>query len=56
MRAKAHPGTILSIVGVIVLVIGLAVQSNAPIVIGFVAAIAGAVLGGSRKATHHERE
>jgi hypothetical protein len=54
MKAKAHPGTILSVVGVIVLLIGLAVQSNAPIVIGFFAAIAGAVLGGSRKATHND--
>ena len=51
---KAHPGTILSIVGVIVLLIGLAVQTNALILIGFVAAIAGAAIGGSRKATHHE--
>jgi hypothetical protein len=51
---KAHPGTILSILGVIVLLIGLAAQTNALILIGFVAAVAGAVLGGSRKATHHE--
>ena len=51
---KAHPGTILSIVGVIVLLIGLAVQANAVIVIGFFAAIAGAILGGSRKAGHHD--
>jgi len=51
---KAHPGTILSIVGVIVLLIGLAVQGNAAIVIGFFVAIAGAILGGSRKATHTE--
>ena len=51
---KAHPGTILSIVGVVVLVVGLAVQANAPIVIGFVAAVAGAILGGSRKASRHE--
>ena len=51
---KAHPGTILSVVGVVVLLIGLAAQSNAPIVIGFFVALAGAVLGGSRKATHHE--
>jgi hypothetical protein len=51
---NAHPGTIISIVGVIVLLIGLAVQANALILIGFVVAIAGAVLGGSRKATHHE--
>ena len=49
---KAHPGTILSIVGVIVLLIGLAIQSNALILIGFFAAIAGAILGGSRKASH----
>jgi hypothetical protein len=28
------------------------VQANALIVIGFVAAIAGAILGGSRKASH----
>lgn len=51
---KAHPGTIVSVVGVVVLLIGLAVQANAIILIGFVAAVAGAVLGGSRKATHHE--
>ena len=49
---KAHPGTLLSIAGIIVLVIGLAAQANAVILIGFVAAIAGAVLGGSRKAHH----
>ena len=54
MKAKAHPGTIISIVGVIVLLIGLAVQSNAPILIGFFASIAGAILGGSRKASHHD--
>ncbi len=54
MKVKAHPGTILSIVGVIVLLIGLAVQANAVILIGFIAAVAGAILGGSRKATHHE--
>jgi hypothetical protein len=47
---KAHPGTILSIVGVVVLLIGLAAQANAVILIGLVAAIAGAVLGGSRRA------
>ena len=51
---KAHPGTILSIVGVIVLLIGLAIQANALIVIGFFAAIAGAILGGSRKAGHSD--
>jgi hypothetical protein len=51
---KAHPGTILSIVGVVILLIGLAVQSNPPIVIGFFAAVAGAILGGSRKASHHD--
>jgi len=55
MRAKAHPGTIVSIVGVVILLIGLAAQSNAPIVIGFFAAIAGAILGGSRKASHHDK-
>jgi len=49
---KAHPGTILSIAGVVILLIGLAVQTNALILIGFVAAIAGAALGGSRKAHH----
>jgi disulfide bond formation protein DsbB len=49
---KAHPGTILSIVGVIVLLVGLAAQTNAVILIGLVAAIAGAALGGSRKAHH----
>jgi hypothetical protein len=52
--AKAHPGTILSIVGVVVLLIGLAAQTNALIVIGFFAAVAGAILGGSRKASHHD--
>jgi len=51
---KAHPGTIVTIVGVIVLLVGLATQSNAAILIGLVAAIAGAVLGGSRKASQHE--
>jgi uncharacterized membrane protein len=51
---NAHPGTIISIVGVIALLIGLAVQANALILVGFAVAIAGAVLGGSRKATHHE--
>jgi hypothetical protein len=51
---NAHPGTIISVIGVIVLLIGLAVQANALILIGFVVAIAGAILGGSRKATHHE--
>ena len=51
---KAHPGTIVSIVGVVILLIGLAVQTNALILIGLVAAIAGAALGGSRKASHHE--
>ena len=51
---KAHPGTILSIVGVVVLIIGLAVQTNALILIGFFAAVAGAILGGSRKASHNE--
>ena len=55
MRAKAHPGTIVSIVGVMILLIGLAAQSNAPIVIGFFAAIAAAILGGSRKASHHDK-
>ena len=54
MIAKAHPGTILSIVGVVVLIIGLAVQANALIVTGFVAAIAGAILGGSRKASRQD--
>jgi hypothetical protein len=51
---KTHPGTIVSIIGVIVLLIGLAIQANAVILIGFVAALLGAVLGGSRKATHSE--
>ena len=50
---KAHPGTIVSILGVIVLLIGLAVQANALILVGLVAAVAGAVLGGSRRA-HNE--
>jgi hypothetical protein len=53
---KAHPGTILSIVGIAILLIGLAAQTNALILIGFVAAIAGAAIGGSRKATHHEED
>jgi uncharacterized protein (DUF697 family) len=51
---KAHPGTLLSIAGVVVLLVGLAAQSNAPILIGLVAAIAGGIIGGSRKATHTE--
>jgi hypothetical protein len=51
---KAHPGTILTVVGVIVLLIGLATESNPAILIGIVAAIAGAALGGSRKASQHE--
>jgi len=51
---KAHPGTILSIVCVVGLLIVLAAQTNALIVIGFFAAIAGAILGGSRKASHNE--
>ena len=54
MIAKAHPGTILSVVGVVVLIVGLAVQANALIVIGFVAAVAGAILGGSRKASRQD--
>jgi hypothetical protein len=49
---NAHPGTLISIAGIVVLVIGLAVQANALILIGLIVAIAGAVLGGSRKATH----
>jgi hypothetical protein len=51
---KAHPGTLLSIAGVIVLLVGLAAQSNPPILIGLIAAIAGAAIGGSRKATHND--
>jgi hypothetical protein len=54
MKVKAHPGTIVSIVGVVILLIGLAAETNSLIVIGFFAAIAGAILGGSRKASHHE--
>ena len=54
MIAKAHPGTIISIVGVVILLIGLAAQTNALIVIGFVASVAGAILGGSRKASHRD--
>jgi hypothetical protein len=50
---KAHPGTLITIAGVVILLIGLAAQTNALILIGLVAAIAGAVLGGSRRA-HHE--
>jgi hypothetical protein len=53
---KAHPGTLLSIAGVIVLLVGLAVQTNPLILIGLIAAIAGGIIGGSRKATHHECE
>jgi hypothetical protein len=51
---NAHPGTIVSIIGVIVLLIGLAIQANALILIGFVLAVAGAVVGGSRKANRNE--
>jgi hypothetical protein len=51
---NAHPGTIVSIIGVIVLLIGLAIQANALILIGFVLAVAGAVVGGSRKASRNE--
>jgi hypothetical protein len=50
---KTHPGTLLSIAGVVVLLIGLAAQTNALILIGLIAAIAGAIIGGSRRA-HHE--
>jgi hypothetical protein len=50
---KAHPGTLLSIAGIIVLLVGLAVQANAVILIGLIAAITGAIIGGSRRA-HHE--
>jgi hypothetical protein len=50
---KAHPGTLLSIAGVVVLLIGLAAQANAVILIGLIAAVAGAIIGGSRRA-HHE--
>jgi len=49
---KAHPGTLLSIAGVLVLLVGLAVQANAVILIGLIAAIAGAIIGGSRRAHH----
>jgi hypothetical protein len=49
---KAHPGTLISIGGVIVLLIGLAAQANSLILIGLVVAIAGAGLGGSRRAHH----
>jgi hypothetical protein len=45
----ARPGTILATVGVIVLLIGLAIESNAPILIGLVAAIVGAAGGGARR-------
>jgi hypothetical protein len=51
VRVTAHPGTILATVGVIVLLIGLAIEANAPIVIGLVAAIVGAAVGGARR-TH----
>jgi hypothetical protein len=47
----AHPGTILATVGVIVLLVGLAIEANAPILIGLVAAIVGAAVGGARR-TH----
>jgi hypothetical protein len=46
---RAHPGTILATVGVIVLLVGLAVEANAPIVIGLIAAIVGAAVGGARR-------
>ena len=49
---KAHPGTLISIAGVVILLIGLAAQTNALILIGLIAAIAGAALGGSRRAHH----
>jgi hypothetical protein len=46
---KAHPGTLISIGGVIVLLIGLAAQANALILIGLVVAIVGAFIGGARR-------
>jgi hypothetical protein len=46
---KAHPGTILAIVGVVILLVGLAVQANAVILVGLVAAIVGAAIGGARR-------
>jgi hypothetical protein len=46
---KAHPGTILAIVGVLVLLVGLATQANAVILIGLVAAVIGAAIGGARR-------
>ena len=49
-RMTAHPGTILATVGVIVLLVGLAIEANAPILIGLVAAIVGAAVGGARRA------
>jgi hypothetical protein len=54
VNLNAHPGTIVSIVGIAILLIGLATQTNSLIVIGFFAAIAGAILGGSRKASRHD--
>jgi hypothetical protein len=47
----AHPGTIFSALGVVVLLVGLALQANAIILIGLVAAVVGAAVGGARR-TH----
>jgi hypothetical protein len=47
----AHPGTILAAVGVIVLLLGLATETNTAILIGLVASIVGAAVGGARR-TH----
>ena len=46
---NAHPGTLISIAGVVVLLVGLAVQANAVILIGLVVAIGGAAIGGVRR-------
>jgi hypothetical protein len=46
---NAHPGTLLSALGVVVLLIGLATQSNALILIGLVVAIVGGFIGGARR-------
>jgi hypothetical protein len=46
---NAHPGTLLSAFGVVVLLIGLAVQSNAVILAGLVVAVVGAFIGGARR-------
>jgi hypothetical protein len=46
---NAHPGTLLSALGVVVLLAGLAAEANALILIGLVVAIVGAFIGGARR-------